>query len=381
MIPFNKPYFTGDETCYLDQAIQSGHISGNGDFTKKCQRYFEDRYGLNKCLLTTSATSALEMAALLCDIKRGDEVIMPSFTFVSTANAFALRGAKIVFADSRADHPGIDEDLLEPLITERTKVIVVVHYAGVACDMDKIMRLAKRYGILVVEDAAHAVNSFFKGSNGVERALGSIGHLGVYSFHETKNITCGEGGMLIVNDHRFYQRAEVIWEKGTNRSAFFRGEVDKYNWIDLGSSFLLSEINAAYLWAQIENIDKIQEQRLRHWNAYENALENWIADEGIQMPVIPGYATNNAHMFYLVCQDVVQRTELLKSLRKKNVEAVFHYQSLHKSPYYRKTEISYLLPQADRYSDCLFRLPMYFELAPQRVIEELLEQRVEPRFI
>jgi dTDP-4-amino-4,6-dideoxygalactose transaminase len=243
--------------------------------------------------------------------------------------------------------------------------------------MDKIMDLANKHGILVVEDAAHAVDSFYTGADGIKKALGSIGHFATFSFHETKNITCGEGGMLVVNDNRFWSRAEIIWEKGTNRSAFFRGEVDKYSWVDLGSSFLLSEINASYLWAQIENLDLIQQQRISHWQIYMDALGDWAADQGLEIPMIPDYATNNAHMFYLVCKDVQDRTELMKKLHRRNIEAVFHYQSLHKSPFYRKTEISYLLPQADRYSDCLLRLPMYFELAPHRVIEELLEQRVE----
>lgn len=381
MIPFNKPYLTGSETPYIHKAMQSGRISGNGYFTKKCHQYFETKFGFGKCLLTTSGTAALEMAALLCNVEKGDEVIMPSFTFVSTANAFALRGARIVFADSRADHPGIDEDSIEQLITTKTKVIVVVHYAGVACDMDKIMTLAKRYGIFVVEDAAHGINSYYTGADGTKKALGSIGHFAAFSFHETKNITCGEGGMLVVNDERFQPRAEVIWEKGTNRSAFCRGEVDKYRWVDLGSSFLLSEINASYLWAQIENLDRIQNQRVQHWLAYKTALGEWAGDEGIQLPVIPPYACNNGHMFYLISPTLQHRTDLIKKLYKNGVEAVFHYQSLHESPFYRKTESSCLLPQADRYSDCLFRLPMYFELNPQRVIEQLIEQRCETNII
>jgi dTDP-4-amino-4,6-dideoxygalactose transaminase len=380
MIPFNKPYLTGKETRYLNQAVQSGHISGNGIFTRKCQHYFEEKYGFGKCLLTTSCTAALEMAALLCDIKEGDEVIMPSFTFVSTANAFVLRGAKIIFADSRIDHPGIDEDSIEELITRKTKAIVIVHYAGVACDMDKIMNLANKYGLLVVEDAAHAVDSNYTGNDDVKRVLGSIGHFATFSFHETKNITCGEGGMLVVNDKRFQARAEVIWEKGTNRSAFFRGEVDKYSWVDLGSSFLLSEINASFLWAQIENLKDVQARRTSHWNTYQNALEDWAMDQGILLATIPDYASNNAHMFYMVCQSLEKRMQLLRSLNKKGIEAVFHYQSLHKSPYYRKQN-NITLPHAERYSDCLLRLPMFYELAPQGVIDELLELKIESRIV
>lgn len=372
MIPFNKPYLTGKETLYLYEAVRSGYISGNGAFAQKCQRYFEKKYGFGRCLLTTSCTDALEMAALLCDIKEGDEVIMPSFTFVSTANAFVLRGAKIVFADSRKDHPGINEDSVEALITARTKVIVVVHYAGVACDMDKIMSLANKYGVLVVEDAAQAIDSFYTGNNGIKRALGSIGHFAAFSFHETKNITCGEGGMFVVNEERFQARAEIIWEKGTNRSAFFRGEVDKYSWIDIGSSFLPAEINASFLWAQIENLDSIQKQRTQHWMAYREGLQEWAQDLGIRLATIPEYATNNAHMFYLICHSLQQRIQLLDSLYKNGVHAVFHYQSLHKSPFYLEKHDGRLLPESDSYSDCLVRLPMYFELEPGKVINELL---------
>lgn len=372
MIPFNKPYLTGKEAHYLYQAACSGHLSGNGAFTQKCQQFFEKRYGFGKCLLTTSCTAALEMAALLCDIKAGDEVIMPAYTFVSTANAFVLRGAKIVFADSRSDHPGIDEGAIEALITERTRVIVPVHYAGAACDMDKIMALADKYGLWVVEDAAQSIDSFYTGSDGKKRALGSIGHLAAFSFHETKNITSGEGGMLVVNDDRLNSRAEIIWEKGTNRSAFFRGEIDKYGWIDIGSSFLPSEISAAFLWAQLENLDAIQQQRTRHWTAYYEGLRLWAERSDISLPLIPDYATNNAHMFYLVCSTLEQRTGLLQMLGQNGVHAVFHYLSLHKSPFYRGKHDGRELPEADRYSDCLLRLPMFFELIPEEVIAKLI---------
>ncbi len=270
MIPFNKPFLTGNETRYTKDAVKSGKISGNGNFTKKCQTYFEERYGIKKALLTSSCTDALEMAAILLNIKSGDEVIMPSYTFVSTANAFVLRGAKIIFCDSRSDHPGLDEDLIESLITSRTKAIVPVHYAGVDCDMEKIMVLAEKYNFFVVEDAAQAIESFYSFSNGNRMALGSIGHLSTFSFHKTKNIIAGEGGLLGINDERFMKRAEIIWEKGTNRSAFFRGEIDKYGWVDLGSSFLPSEITAAFLWAQPEKLDKIQEKRIKYCNDYKN---------------------------------------------------------------------------------------------------------------
>ncbi len=364
MIPFNKPYFTGKETEYIRQAVDSGHISGNGQFTKKCQTFFEKRYNFHKCLLTTSCTDALEMASILINIQPGDEVIMPSFTFVSTANAFVLRGAKIVFVDSRADHPGIDEDLIEELITPKTKAIVPVHYAGVACDMDKIMVLSKKYKLFVIEDAAQAIDSFYTGADGVKRPLGSIGHLAAFSFHETKNIISGEGGMLVINDKQFEERAEIIWEKGTNRSAFFRGEVDKYGWVDFGSSFLPSDIIAAFLWAQLENLDEIQKMRLNIWNQYNELLKN--AD--IKTPFIPDYATNNAHMYYLICEDLKQRTDFIDKLGKAGFKSVFHYQSLHKSDFQFNIKKNHKdLINSDTYSDCLLRLPFYNEFKKNQI--------------
>ena len=274
-IPFNKPFFTGKETVYIQDAVSSGKISGNGYYTQLCHDFFEKKYSFNKVLLTSSCTDALEMAAILIDIKPGDEVIVPSYTFVSTANAFVLRGAKIIFADSREDHPGLDEDKIEELITPKTKAIVPVHYAGVACDMDKIMAIAGKYNLFVVEDAAQAIDSYYTGKDGVRRPLGSIGHLAAFSFHETKNIISGEGGMLVVNDDQFSKRAEIIWEKGTNRSAFFKGEVDKYGWVDIGSSFLPSDITAAFLWAQLEYLDEIQDKRKVIWNTYYEGLKTW----------------------------------------------------------------------------------------------------------
>ena len=368
-IGFNKPYLTGKEGHYIYQAVLSGKISGDGVFTKKCSAFFEDRFGFNKCLLTTSCTDALEMAALLLNIQPGDEVIMPSYTFVSTSNAFVLRGAKIIFCDSRTDHPGINEDLIEPLITERTKAIVPVHYAGVACDMDKIMALAEKYNLYVVEDAAQAIDSYYTGKDGIKRPLGSIGHLAAFSFHETKNIMSGEGGMLVINDERFKQRAEIIREKGTNRSQFFRGEVDKYGWVDIGSSFLPSDIIAAFLFAQLENLDDIQAKRTKIWNAYYAALKP-LEEKGLfTVPFIPDYATNNAHMFYIICKDLETRSYMIKLLKDSGVNAVFHYLSLHKSPYYAVTHGDRDLPETDRYTDCLLRLPMYYELDPQAVID------------
>jgi dTDP-4-amino-4,6-dideoxygalactose transaminase len=367
MIPFNKPYLTGKEAHYIYDAVYTGKLSGNGKYTNLCQDYLKNRYGFGKCLLTTSCTDALEMAAILINIEPGDEVIMPSYTFVSTANAFILRGAKIIFADSRPDHPGIDEDSIEKLITPKTKAIVPVHYAGVACDMDIIMDLADRYGLYVIEDAAQAIDSYFVSADGTKKALGSIGHLAAFSFHETKNIIAGEGGMLAINDPKFMERAEIIWEKGTNRSAFFRGEVDKYGWVDMGSSFLPSELVAAFLWAQLENLDQIQLKRLNHWNDFYDGLKNWANENNIQLPNIPSFASNNAHMFYLVCQDLQQRTELIDKLKKNNILAVFHYLSLHNSPFYSDKHDGRTLEITDRISDTLIRLPLYYELSKENI--------------
>lgn len=370
MIPFNKPYLTGKEMQYIEDAVKSGKISGNGLFTKKCQEFFEKEFGFKKTLLTTSCTDALEMAAILADIKEGDEVIVPSFTFVSTALAFVRQGADIFFADSYSDNPNIDADQIEALITEKTKAIVVVHYAGVACDMDKIMSIANKHGIIVIEDAAQAIDSYYISKDGTKKALGSIGHLSAFSFHETKNIISGEGGMLCINDDRFIQRAEIIWEKGTNRSQFFRGEVDKYSWVDTGSSFLPSEIISAFLWAQIENMGDIQDKRIKIWNRYYEGLSSFepVSIKKPKLPLVPEYATNNAHMFYLVCDNVDDRTKFIQHLKDKGILSVFHYLSLHKSSYYekystRKSE----LPNSDMFSDCLVRLPLFYELTDEQV--------------
>jgi dTDP-4-amino-4,6-dideoxygalactose transaminase len=370
-IPFNKPYFTGKETYYIEDAVKRGKISGNGYYTQLCHAFFEKKYDFLKCLLTTSCTDALEMAALLIGIKEGDEVIMPSYTFVSTANAFVLRGAKIIFVDSRSDHPGMDEAAIETLITPKTKAIVPVHYAGVACDMDKIMALAKQYNLYVIEDAAQAIDSFYTGKDGVQRPLGSIGHLAAFSFHETKNIISGEGGMLVINDAQFAARAEIIWEKGTNRSAFFRGEVAKYGWVDVGSSFLPSEIIAAFLWAQLENMEDIQQVRKAHWEQYKIGLQDWAVANAIQLPVLPSYATNNAHMFYVVCASIEQRQGLIEKLKNHNILSVFHYISLHSSPFYTESYVGSDLTVSDKYSDCLLRLPFFYELNVEDVIAAL----------
>lgn len=362
MIPFNKPYLTGKETEYIRQAVATGHLSGNGEFTKRCQRYFEDRYGFGKCLLTTSCTDALEMAALLCNIEQGDEVIVPSYTFVSSALAFVRQGATIVFADSCADNPNIDADSLEALITPRTKAIVPVHYAGVACDMDRIMEIAHHHNIYVVEDAAQAIDSRYKG-----RPLGSVGDIATFSFHETKNLISGEGGMIVINNQRLVRRAEILWEKGTNRAEFFRGEVNKYGWVDLGSSFLPSEVVSAFLWAQIEHLDDIQQRRRTLWARYLEGLHSLEEQGLVLLPNIPHYATNNAHIFYLVCHSLEERSALIAHLKQNGYLSVFHYLSLHKSTFYEQKHDGRNLPHCDRYADCLVRLPLFYELAEDDV--------------
>lgn len=372
MIPFNKPFLTGNETKYISEAVMSGKLSGNGLFTHRCQGYFESHYGFRKALMTTSCTDALEMAAILSDIKPGDEVIVPSYTFVSTVLAFVRQGAVPVFCDSRRDNPDMDAELIEGLVTDRTRVIVPVHYAGVACDMDRIMGIAGKYNLTVVEDAAQAVDSFYKG-----RPLGSIGQIGCFSFHETKNIIAGEGGLLTVNEPGMSRRSEIIWEKGTNRSEFFRGEVNKYGWVDTGSSFLPSEIISAFLYAQLENLDKIQSRRKQLWQQYYDAFQP-LADAGlVELPEIPDYATNNAHMFYVICRSLEERSGLIAHLKSRDILAVFHYLSLHKSDYYTSHFSSRPnLPNCDRFADCLLRLPLYYELTDgdqAKVIESVVE--------
>ena len=354
-ITSNTPYVVGTEFQFIKDAIANRHLSGNGKYTNLCQQFFKDKYGFKKNLLTTSCTDALEMCGILLNIQPGDEVIMPSFTFVSTANAFILRGAKIIFADSSNNNPNINEAEIEKLITKKTKAIVVVHYAGVACRMDAIMAIANKHNVFVVEDAAQAIDSFYTNSESKKQALGSIGHLAAFSFHESKNIQCGEGGLLVVNDEQFNSRAEIIWEKGTNRAAFFRGEVDKYNWVDVGSSFLPSEITAAFLYAQLQALNDIQKIRKEKWQLYFDGLRELAEDGKISLPDIPDYATNNAHLFYIVCKNIAERDALILFLKNKDVQSMFHYPGLHTSPYYLATgENTFELKNAEKFSACLY---------------------------
>jgi dTDP-4-amino-4,6-dideoxygalactose transaminase len=361
-IPFNKPFISGNEIEYIKESVELKKISGDGHFTKKCNDFFNKRYRFNKVLLTTSCTDALEMTSILVDIQPGDEVIIPSFTFVSTANAFVLRGAVIKFADSYADHPNIDHTKIESLITEKTKAIIVVHYGGVACEMDAIMDIANRNNLFVIEDAAQAIDSYYKG-----KPLGSIGHLGTFSFHETKNIISGEGGMLVVNDERFNLRSEIIREKGTNRSQFFRGEVDKYGWMDIGSSFLPSDLIAAFLFGQLEQLDNIQNKRKLVWNKYYQGLKN-LDNKGIIRIVDESKVEgNNGHLFYLICDSNKERSRLIEVLKEKGIMCVFHYLSLHKSPFYESKHDGRELPNADEYSDRLLRLPLFYDITENEV--------------
>lgn len=362
MIRFNKPYLFGEELDNVNKAVMDGRLAGNGDFTKACHEFFKNRYGFNKVLLTTSCTDALEMSALLLNIQPGDEVIMPSYTFVSTANAFALRGAKIVFADSNSNHPNLSISSVKDCITTNTKAIVAVHYGGAACDMDALLTLCKEHRIKLIEDAAQAIESFYKG-----RPLGSFGDCATFSFHETKNVVSGEGGLLVVNNPELASRAEIIWEKGTNRTAFFRGEIDKYGWVDLGSSYLPSELIAAYLYGQLQNIEAIQNGRINRWNRYYHKLNPLKVAGKFELPQIPDYATNNAHVFYLICTTSEERNELLSHLKSKGVGAVFHYLSLHKSEFFNGKHDGRELVNSDRFSEQLVRLPLHLHLSDEDI--------------
>jgi len=363
-IPFNKPCYTGNEDKYVLDAMRSLQISGNGPYTKKCEEWFENRLKCKRALLTPSCTHALEMAAILIDIKPGDEVIMPSYTFVSTANAFILRGAKVVFVDIRPDTMNIDENLIEDAITERTKAICVVHYAGVGCEMDKIMEIANKYNLYVIEDAAQGMMAEYKG-----KPLGTIGHLGAFSFHETKNYTsAGEGGLLIINDDKFIERAEIIREKGTNRSQFFRGMVDKYTWVDIGSSYLMNDVSAAYLWGQLEVAEKINEFRLRVWNRYYNGLLELEKEGFIKLPTIPKHCRHNGHIFYIKVKNLNIRTKLLNFLKEQGIWAVFHYVPLHSSPAGQRYSRFHGVDKfTTKESERLIRLPLFFNIKDEEI--------------
>jgi len=373
MIPFNKPPYTGNEDKYILESINSSHISGDGPFTKRCEKWFKNRLNCDKVLLTTSCTHALEISAVLLDIKEGDEVIMSSYTFVSTANAFVLRGAKIVFVDIRPDTMNIDETKIEQAITDRTKVIVPVHYAGVACEMDIIIDIANKHNLFVIEDAAQAIDSYYK-----DKPLGTIGHMGTFSFHETKNITsAGEGGLLVINDKRFCHRADIIREKGTNRSAFFRGMVDKYSWVDIGSSYLLNDVSAAYLWGQIEKINDIQENRKESWNLYYKELLKLKENELIDFPSISYETTNNAHIFYIKVKGLKTRIKLIDYLKQNNINSIFHYVPLHSSPAGKKfgkfnDKDIYTTKESQR----VLRLPLYYKLSNLK-IKEITKQIIK----
>ena len=361
MIDFNRPPYVGNELEYICQAVENRKICGDGPFTKRCNAWLEERFHAQKALLTTSGTTALDMAMLLCELKPGDEVILPSYTFSSTATAAVLAGAKLVFVDVRPDTMNIDETKIEAAITERTKVIVVMHYAGVACEMDTIMDLARRHGLMVVEDAAQGVMSTYKG-----RALGTIGDFGCYSFHETKNYSMGEGGALIINNEAYNERAEILREKGTNRSKFFRGQVNKYTWVDFGDSYLPSELNAAYLWAQLEQADAINENRLATWNAYDEAFAPLKAQGKLELPVIPEDCVHNAHMYYLKLKNLQERTAFINYMKENDVHTVFHYVPLHSAPAGLKFgrfagEDVYTTKESER----LVRLPLYYGLAQE----------------
>lgn len=364
MIHFNIPPFTGEEKRYISEAIDNRKICGDGPFTKKCNKWMEDRFQAQKVLLTTSGTTALDMALLLCDLSPGDEVILPSYTFSSTATAAVLSGAKLVFVDVRPDTMNIDENKIESAITERTKVIVAVHYAGVACEMDAIMKIAKKYGLKVVEDAAQGVMSLYKGKH-----LGTIGDFGCYSFHETKNYSMGEGGAILINDPDYNERAEILREKGTDRSKFYRGQVDKYTWVDFGDSYLPSDINAAYLWAQLEKADEINEDRLRSWELYDRLLRPLAKEGRIQQPTIPDGCKHNAHMYYIKCKDLEERTSLIQYLKDSGVNAVFHYIPLHSSPAGLKYgRFSGIDEYTTKESERLLRLPMYYGLKEDDIV-------------
>ena len=357
MIPFNKPYYSGKEKSYIAKAMETKILTGDMKMIRDCESFLEKKYHFKKVFLTNSCTMALEISALLADIQPGDEVILPSYTYVSTANAFALRGAKLIFVDSKNAHPNMDETLIESLITDKTKAIVLVHYAGVSADFSIIQTIAKKYNLLLIEDAAQCIDGYYNSS-----PLGTIGDIACFSFHETKNIHCGEGGFIAINNPSLFTKAEIIRNKGTNRSAFAKGEVSKYEWIDLGFSSMPSAISAAFLFSQLEKIEKVQKKRLKLWKNYLKKLKPLQKSKHIQLPVIPKFASNNAHIFYFTCSSEKERNDLIKFLDSNGIQAVFHYQSLHVSPYYKSKHGDRSLPNADKYSQCLVRMPLFYDL-------------------
>ncbi len=361
MIPFNKPYITGNEKNYIEEVITSRNLASNGKYTAKCERFFEERYGFNRALLTTSCTSALELAALLIDIHPGDEIIVPSYTYVTTASVFEKFGANVVFVDSCEEFPNLDPELLESLISEKTKAIVSMHYAGVSCEMDRIMEIANKHKLFVIEDAAMAIEGSYK-----DRYLGSIGHFAAFSFHETKNISCGEGGLLVVNDPKFIERAEILREKGTNRQLFLKGKIDKYEWVDLGGSFAPNEITAAFLFAQLEQIDEIQEKRKLIWKDYENELNKYNIKD-FEFPKLPANTNINGHSFFAICKSKEQRNNFIRIMADKGIHLSFHYQTLHQSRYIKNKSNSISLPNAERFSNCLLRFPFFTDLNSEEV--------------
>jgi len=369
MIPFNKPYVSGNEYSYIQEVIASGKIASNGKFTTKCELFFEERYSFKRALLTTSCTTALEMAALLIDIKPGDEIIVPAYTYVSTANVFEKLGAKVVFVDSCAEFPNLDPEKLVELITPKTKAIVPMHYAGVSCDMGRITEIAERHQLFVIEDAAMSINNTYG-----NKYIGSLGHFAAFSFHETKNISCGEGGLLVVNDPKFIERAEILRDKGTNRKQFLKGTIDKYEWVDIGGSFAPNEITAAYLFAQLEHLDLIQNKRLEIWNAYLKEFKT-IESHLIYKPKIPSHSKTNGHGFFVVCNSKETRDDLIHFMARKGIQLSFHYQALHQSKYYTDRNQVISLPNSERFSDCLVRLPLYAEMAIETVQEIYSEVR------
>lgn len=362
MIPFNKPHLTGKEIEYITKAVENGKIAGDGAYTRQCERLLERRYGYRKCMLTSSGTDALEMAAILTGVGEGDEVIMPSFTHASTANAFVMRGAHVVFADSYADHPCIDAGSIESLVTPRTKVIVAVHYAGIACDMDAIRSIANKHQLLIIEDCSLALDSYYK-----KRPLGGIGHMAALSFHESANVQCGEGGMLVINDEQFIDRADIIWQKGTNLTACMEGKADRYQWLDIGSSFMPSDIVAAFLLAQLESMDEIQAAYKARWEAYYNALLPLEKEGILELPKIPKHTTYNWQKFFIISRNAEERQELISALKARDTHPLLHYQALHNSPFYRQHHDGRDLPNADRFSDKLLRLPYHLSLTQEEI--------------